>query len=163
TLVASFSGALDDLLADFESFKRNAAVLDFDDLLLATRALLRAHETVRQAAADRYTRILVDEFQDTDPVQVEILFLIASAPGAVSPWQQRALIPGTLFMVGDPKQAIYRFRGADVVAYMEARNAVERRFPGNILRITTSFRSRGAILDHVNRCFRDPLGRQAPG
>src|ERR1700743_3024660 len=46
---------------------------------------------------------------------------------------------------------------------MEARNAVERQFPGNILRITTSFRSRGEILDHVNRCFRDPLGRQAPG
>jgi ATP-dependent exoDNAse (exonuclease V) beta subunit len=46
---------------------------------------------------------------------------------------------------------------------MEARNAVERQFPGNILRITTSFRSRADILGHVNRCFRGPLGRQAPG
>jgi CRISPR-associated exonuclease Cas4 len=163
TLVASFSGALDELLEDFEAFKRNAAVLDFDDLLLATRALLRGHEAIRQAASNRYTRILVDEFQDTDPVQAEILFLVASAAGAASSWQQRALIPGNLFMVGDPKQAIYRFRGADVAAYMEARNAVERQFPGNILRITTSFRSRGDILDHVNGCFRDPLGRQAPG
>jgi CRISPR-associated exonuclease Cas4 len=162
-LVATFSGALDELLQDFEAFKRNAAVLDFDDLLLATRALLRGHETVRQAASNRYKRILVDEFQDTDPVQAEILFLIASAPGAAPAWQQRELIPGNLFTVGDPKQAIYRFRGADVATYMEARNAVERQFPGNILRITTSFRSRGEILDHVNRCFRDPLGRQAPG
>ncbi|RWK68286.1 UvrD-helicase domain-containing protein [Mesorhizobium sp.] len=163
TLVASFSGALDDLLEDFEAFKRNAAVLDFDDLLLATRALLRGHGPVRQAASNRYTRILVDEFQDTDPVQAEILFLIASASGAAAPWQHRALIPGSLFIVGDPKQAIYRFRGADVAAYMEARNAVERQFPGNILRITTSFRSRGEILGHVNRYFSDPLGRQAPG
>jgi CRISPR-associated exonuclease Cas4 len=162
-LVATFSGALDELLRDFEAFKRNAAVLDFDDLLLATRALLRGHEAVRQAASHRYTRILVDEFQDTDPVQAEILFLIASASGAAPAWQERALVPGNLFMVGDPKQAIYRFRGADVATYMEARNAVERQFPGNILRITTSFRSRGEILDHVNRCFRDPLGRQAPG
>ena len=162
-LVATFSSGLDELLEDFETFKRNAAVLDFDDLLLAVRALLRGHETVRQAVSNRYTRILVDEFQDTDPVQAEILFLIASASGSVSAWQERALIPSNLFMVGDPKQAIYRFRGADVATYMEARNAVERQFPGNILRITTSFRSRGDILDHVNRCFRDPLSRQAPG
>ncbi|MEA3153019.1 MAG: CRISPR-associated exonuclease Cas4 [Betaproteobacteria bacterium] len=162
-LVATFSGALDELLEDFEEFKRKAAVLDFDDLLLATRALLRGHETVRQAASNHYTRILVDEFQDTDPVQAEILFLIASASGPPAAWQERALIQGNLFTVGDPKQAIYRFRGADVATYMEARNAVERQFPGNILRITTSFRSRGEILDHVNRCFRDPLGRQAPG
>ena len=162
-LVANFSGALDELLEDFEAFKRNAAVLDFDDLLLATRGLLRDHEAVRQAVSNRYTRILVDEFQDTDPVQSEILFLISSSSGAAPSWQQRALIPGNLFMVGDPKQAIYRFRGADVATYMEARNAVESQFPGNILRITTSFRSRGDILDYVNRCFRDPLGRQAPG
>lgn len=79
-LVATFSSALDELLEDFEAYKRNAAVLDFDDLLLATRELLRGHEAVRQAASNRYTRILVDEFQDTDPVQAEILFLIASAP-----------------------------------------------------------------------------------
>ena len=57
TLVASFSGALDELLEDFAAFKRNAAVLDFDDLLLATRALLRGHEAIRQAASNRYTRI----------------------------------------------------------------------------------------------------------
>ncbi|MCP3440667.1 exodeoxyribonuclease V subunit beta [Bradyrhizobium sp. CCGUVB14] len=162
-LVATFSSALDELLEDFEAYKRNAAVLDFDDLLLATRELLRGHEAVRQAASNRYTRILVDEFQDTDPVQAEILFLIASAPGGAPAWQARKLIPGNLFIVGDPKQAIYRFRGADVATYMEARKAAERQFPDNILRITTSFRSRGEILDHVNRCFHGPLGRQAPG
>lgn len=163
TLVASFSGALDDLLEDFEAFKRHAAVLDFDDLLLSTQALLRTHEPIRQAASDRYTRILVDEFQDTDPVQAEILFRIASTADAASTWQERRLISGRLFLVGDPKQAIYRFRAADIASYMDARNAVERQFPGNILRITTSFRSREGILDYVNRYFEGPLGRQAPG
>ena len=132
SLVAAFSSELDELLADFEQFKRNAAVLDFDDLLVAARRLLRTHEEVRQAASDRYTRILVDEFQDTDPVQAEILFLIASEPGDALSWQERKLIPGRLFMVGDPKQAIYRFRGADMASYMDAREAIERQFPGNI-------------------------------
>ena len=66
-------------------------------------------------------------------------------------------------MVGDPKQAIYRFRGADVASYMDAREAIERQFPGNMLRVTSNFRSREDILNHVNLCFRDRLGKQAPG
>jgi CRISPR-associated exonuclease Cas4 len=74
SLVAAFSSELDDLLAEFKAFKRSAAVLDFEDLLLAARELLRTHDEVRQAAANHYTRILVDEFQDTNPVQAEILF-----------------------------------------------------------------------------------------
>jgi len=163
TLVASFSSELDELLSDFDTFKRNAAVLDFDDLLLGARRLLRTHEKVRQAASERYSRILVDEFQDTDPIQAEILFLIASAAGAAPTWQKRKLLPGGLFMVGDPKQAIYSFRGADVASYMDAREAIERQYPGNIVRITASFRSREDILAHVNLCFRERLGRQAPG
>jgi len=162
TLVASFSGALDDLLEDFEAFKRNAAVLDFDDLLLATRALLRGHETIRQAASNRYTRILVDEFQDTDPCRPNPVscgqrfrrgFVVAAA-GTHS---------GNLFMVGDPKQAIYRFRGADVAANMEARNAVERQFPAQYPADHHELPIAGDILDHINGCFSDPLGRQAPG
>jgi ATP-dependent exoDNAse (exonuclease V) beta subunit len=64
---------------------------------------------------------------------------------------------------GDPKQAIYRFRGADVASYMDAREAIERQFPGNMLRVTSNFRSREHILNHVNLCFRERLGKQAPG
>jgi CRISPR-associated exonuclease Cas4 len=66
-------------------------------------------------------------------------------------------------MVGDPKQAIYRFRGADVASYMDAREAIERQFPGNMLRVTSNFRSRPGILNHVNLCFGERLGKQAPG
>jgi CRISPR-associated exonuclease Cas4 len=159
-LVAEFCGEIDDLLASYASYKQNAAVLDFDDLLLACRNLLRNREEVRLEIAERYKRILIDEFQDTDPIQAEILFLIASEPGASPSWRQRALRPGALFMVGDPKQAIYRFRGADLATYMEAREAIERQFPGNILHVTSNFRSRQEILEHVNRCFRDRLSQQ---
>ena len=67
-------------------------------------------------------------------------------------------------MVGDPKQAIYRFRGADVGSYAEARGAIARRWPNNIIQITANFRSRPAILTHINRCFATPLSaRNQPG
>src|SRR5262249_27600078 len=56
-----------------------------------------------------------------------------------------------------------RFRGADVASYMDARDAIERQFPGNVLRVTSNFRSREEILNYVNRCFRERLGKQAPG
>ena len=112
-LVAILSGELDEVLADYETFKRSAAVLDFDDLLHRARALVRAHEPVRCALGARYRHIFVDEFQDTDPIQAEIFFLIASDEPPAR-WQDGALRPGALFMVGDPKQAIYRFRGADI-------------------------------------------------
>ncbi|WP_316193890.1 UvrD-helicase domain-containing protein [Bradyrhizobium sp. SZCCHNRI1029] len=63
-------------------------------------------------------------------------------------------------MVGDPKQAIYRFRGADVGSYAEARGAIARRWPNNIVQITANFRSRPGILSHINRCFATPLSAQ---
>jgi CRISPR-associated exonuclease Cas4 len=164
TAIASvFSAELDELLRSFEEFKRSAAVVDFDDLLYITRRVLWEHEAVRQAAADRYSRILVDEFQDTDPVQAEIIFLLAGSGAASGHWYDRPLMPGHLFMVGDPKQAIYRFRGADIATYRQAREVVERQFSGNVVRVASNFRSRGAILDHINNCFRAPLQTQEAG
>ena len=109
TLLASFFGETNELVGAFDEFKRNAAVLDFDDILIRTRNLLRSEEKVREAVAARYRRILVDEYQDTDPIQSEILFLISSEPGSAELWDSLRLRPGALFMVGDPKQAIYRF------------------------------------------------------
>jgi CRISPR-associated exonuclease Cas4 len=162
-IISIFSDQLDGLLANFESFKRSAAVLDFDDLLYTTRHVLQHNEPVRVAAARRFQRILVDEFQDTDPIQAEIVFLLTSAPDPAEFWHQRPLLPGRLFMVGDPKQAIYRFRGADIATYLQAREAVERQFPGNIVRVSSNFRSCDAILQHVNRCFETPLGAQEVG
>jgi CRISPR-associated exonuclease Cas4 len=162
-LVAKLSDEIDEVLADYAAFKRAAAVLDFDDLLERARTLVREHDAVRRALGLRYQHIFVDEFQDTDPIQAEILFLIAAQDRAPR-WQDSLLRAGALFMVGDPKQSIYRFRGADVGSYGEARAAIARRWPENIVQITANFRSRPAILTHINRCFAAPLsGEGQPG
>jgi CRISPR-associated exonuclease Cas4 len=97
-------------------------------------------------------------------MQAEILFLLAGSDGSAgAAWQERRLRPGQLFLVGDPKQAIYRFRGADLATYLTVRNAIEAQFPDNILRVTANFRSRPRILEHINGCFAGPLAAQQAG
>jgi CRISPR-associated exonuclease Cas4 len=162
-LLANFSGETDELVGAFDEFKGNAAVLDFDDILIRTRNLLRSGEKVREAVTARYRRILVDEYQDTDPIQSEILFLISSGPGSADSWDGRRLRPGALFMVGDPKQAIYRFRRADLGSYLRARSAIEAQFSGNVLQISANFRSGKSILEHVDRIFGERLTKQQGG
>lgn len=152
TLVEILSRELDEVLAEYAQFKRAAAVLDFDDLLHRARELVQGHERVRQALGERYRHLLIDEFQDTDPVQAETLFRIAATEPARE-WQHSALRPGALFAVGDPKQAIYGFRGADAGSYARARAAIERQWPGNVIQITTNFRSVPGILEYVNGHF----------
>jgi CRISPR-associated exonuclease Cas4 len=163
TIIGSLSVELDHVLAEYEAFKKRAAVLDFDDLLFTCRDVLRAHPWVRTAAGERFSRILVDEFQDTDPVQAEIIFLLCGTADGTESWHKRRLKPGHLFLVGDPKQAIYRFRGADLATYLTVRRAIESQFPANLLQVTANFRSRGQILDHVNRCFKGCLSAQEAG
>jgi ATP-dependent helicase/nuclease subunit A len=125
-------------------------LVDFDTLLVATRDLLRDHPEVREAQKARFTSILVDEFQDTDPLQYEIVFFLAEVEGGGSrdAWSAR-LAPGRLFIVGDAKQSIYRFRGADYGAY---RRAVERvRGAGGVeLSLTANFRSVPGVLGPIN-------------
>lgn len=162
-LVAQLSTEIDEVLDHYANFKRAAAVLDFDDLLEKARALVREHDDVRRALGERYRHVFVDEFQDTDPIQTEILFRIATENRAER-WQQSVLRAGALCMVGDPKQAIYRFRGADIGSYAQARAAIERQWPDNVVQVTANFRSRPDILAHINRCFARPLsGDGQPG
>ncbi|MBR0777296.1 UvrD-helicase domain-containing protein [Bradyrhizobium diazoefficiens] len=162
-IIGIFSGELDQVMTEYETFKRRAAVLDFDDLLFTCRDVLRDHPSVRTTAAERFSRLLVDEFQDTDPVQAEVIFLLCGTAEDARAWHARSLRPGHLFVVGDPKQAIYRFRGADLATYLRVRETIEAQFPNNILRVTANFRSRGQILDHVNRCFEERLSSQQAG
>ncbi len=143
----------------FRERKRTAARLDFDDLIAAARDLLRRHPPVRLALALRFRHVLVDEFQDTDLLQTEIFWRLCGDPteGETADWRTFAIRPGALFLVGDPKQAIYRFRGADVAAYLEARNAFFARNPDDVLSISTNFRSCGSILSFVNERFEPHL------
>jgi ATP-dependent exoDNAse (exonuclease V) beta subunit len=155
-VVEILSDELTEVLGDYAAFKRAAAVLDFDDLLERAGNLVRDHDDVRRELGARYRHIFVDEFQDTDPLQTEILFRIAADEPA-GRWQDARLRNGSLFIVGDPKQAIYRFRGADTGSYAEARAAIERQWPNNIVHVTANFRSRPSIIGHINRCFAAPL------
>jgi exodeoxyribonuclease-5 len=157
-----FVGEFDGLRGLYADYKRQAALLDFDDLLHHARNLLIHNTGVRQALARRYPRILVDEFQDTDPLQAEILWLLCGDGDENQPWTTRKLRPGSLFLVGDPKQAIYRFRGADVDTYLTAKRALLAQNPGSILEITANFRSRAPILEFANSRFQ-PLLSEAVG
>ena len=127
----------------YDRAKRSRGGIDNDDLLLLTRDLL-AHrsEAVRDALAASVDLVLVDEFQDTDPVQSEILEFLAGS----------GLLDGKLFLVGDFKQSIYRFRGARPELFRDYRE----RFPAEgKLALSENFRSVPAILDFVNALFAD--------
>ncbi len=147
----------------FREHKRAAALLDFDDLIFAARDLLRDHDDVRRALAARFACVLVDEFQDTDPLQTEILWRLCGEPpacGDSDDWTAFTLRPGALFLVGDPKQAIYRFRGADIAAYVRAREAFQAQAAEGVLSIATNFRSCAPIMAHVNEHFEVPLSQE---
>ena len=159
-LLARLAAAMNELMRDWRDYKRSAALLDFDDLLYTARDLLVSHDQIRRALARRFRHVLVDEFQDTDPLQIEILWLLCGEPCEPSITNRlgRELRPGALFLVGDPKQAIYRFRGADVTAYIFARTAIGE---SGLLNITANFRSVDPILSFVNRWFEHVLSERA--
>lgn len=146
------------VLQRYRDHKRASAQLDFDDLLFAARDLLRDHDDVRRALGQQFAHVLVDEFQDTDPIQAEIFWRLCGDPvDDDDDWTRFRIRPGALFLVGDPKQAIYRFRGADVGAYVQARDAFHAQGPGSVLSISTNFRSCASILSFVNERFEDVL------
>jgi len=125
----------------YERKKAARGCLDFLDLLLKTRDALRDRESVRRYFRARFRLLLIDEYQDTDPLQVEIAELLSS--GA----------PGALVVVGDAKQSIYRFRRAEVRLFHRAAERARQR-PGHaVLQLTQNFRSRPAILGFANRVF----------
>ena len=147
----------------FREHKREAALLDFDDLIFSARGLLRNHDEVRQALAVRFSHVLVDEFQDTDPLQTEIFWRLCGEPpktGKADDWTAFTLRAGALFLVGDPKQAIYRFRGADIAAYVTAREAFRVQAADGVLSIATNFRSCAPIMEYVNERFEAPLSEE---
>lgn len=156
------SGAIGEVRIAVEKYqqrKRRTALQDFNDLINTARKLLATNEQVRDSLSQRYQYVLVDEFQDTDPVQSEILWRLCGEANMNNPddWASRTIRPGALFLVGDPKQAIYRFRGADIASYTQAREAIRTTDPDAVLSITTNFRSRPGVLEYVNETFAEEL------
>lgn len=126
--------------------RRKAGELEFHDLLVLARNLMRDNAEIRTALNDRFTRILIDEFQDTDPMQVELAALFAAPGEPATTWESTNAHPGRLFFVGDPKQSIYRFRRADIELFKKARSA----FGSRLVPLSRNFRCRPAIIDWVN-------------
>jgi ATP-dependent exoDNAse (exonuclease V) beta subunit len=148
-LAACLHEELRDAVGYYEEEKRRAGCLDFVDLLLKTRDLLVRDAAVRRELQQRTTHFFVDEFQDTDPLQVEILWLLCADDPDERDWRRASPSPGKLFVVGDPKQSIYRFRRADVSLYEEVKD-----------RLISSGPERGAVLLQLASSFRAPPSLQ---
>lgn len=127
-------------VASYQEAKRRDGLLDFDDLLEETRVLLRDQPEAREAFAEAFDLVLVDEFQDTDPVQGEILEALAGAEIAA----------GKLFLVGDAKQSIYRFRRAQPRVFQHFRERFEE---AGRLPLSDNFRSVPELIDFANALF----------
>ncbi|HBP49822.1 exodeoxyribonuclease V subunit beta [Pseudomonas sp.] len=127
----------------FEEEKRRRAEMGFDDMLLRLDSALQADGGDRLATLirEQFPVALIDEFQDTDPVQYRIFETI---------YRIEENCPDTgLFLIGDPKQAIYAFRGADIYTYLRARQATV----GRLHTLDTNFRSSHAMVKAVNHVF----------
>jgi ATP-dependent helicase/nuclease subunit A len=127
----------------YDRRKREQGLLDFVDLLLVTRTALRERESVRRYFRKRFRFLIIDEFQDTDRLQVDIARHLAGE------------VPGGLVVVGDAKQSIYRFRRAEVSLFRSLSEEAARSPGRAVLHLTQSFRARPALLRFVNRVFPD--------
>ncbi len=141
---------------DYARERRAAGQVEFLDMLVLARNLLRDNLPARDHFRDRFTHILIDEMQDTDPLQAEIaMFLAEETDDRTNPddrprdWSKVQPIEGKLFVVGDPKQSIYRFRRADIQQVEQMRQAVR----GASVLLQQNFRSQPPVIDWVNHLF----------
>ena len=141
---------------DYAHERKAAGEVEFQDLLVLARDLLRNSLPARDHFRERYSHILIDEVQDTDPLQAELAMYLAedvsgSAESSDRPNDWRDVRPavGKLFIVGDPKQSIYRFRRADIQQVDQMRMAVG----GSNVKLTQNFRSLPPVINWVNHIF----------
>ncbi|WBQ07842.1 UvrD-helicase domain-containing protein [Kribbella sp. CA-293567] len=129
--------------------RRLAGRLEFHDLLVLARDLLRRNPAVRSALQERHRHLLLDEFQDTDPIQIELAVrIVGGAPADAPDWRDIEVPDGSLFVVGDPKQSIYRFRRANIATYLTAQDLL-----GDTVTLTTNFRTVPHVLHWINAVF----------
>lgn len=131
--------------------RRAEGVLEFHDLLVLAHQLLRQSPEARSVLSQRYRVLMLDEFQDTDPIQISLATLLAATvEGSVDGnWDELPVEAGRLFFVGDPKQSIYRFRRADISLFL----AAAEKFGDNAVTLQQNFRTVAPIIDVVNDLF----------
>jgi len=161
-LLAELVMELDDAYSDK---KRSRSLVDFDDLLFLTCRLLRENKAVRRKYKKAFRVILVDEFQDTNELQREIVYLIAEKEGceqdrpAGAPPEKIELEESKLFIVGDVKQSIYFFRGADVEVFSKVLDDVQRK-GGEVINFQENFRTLDSILNVLNPFFAELMKKE---
>ena len=146
--------ALHRFVVELAAQRKRDGRAEFHDLLVWARNLLRDNPRARQYFQRRFHHILIDELQDTDPIQAEIAFFLAGSPDdpanlETRDWGKITPVPGKLFVVGDPKQSIYRFRRADIATLGEVR----RRLGGEAVPLRQNFRSQEGIIGWANLVF----------
>ena len=151
-LAAELREEMSGLVDEYNERKRRQGKLDFVDLLICARDLVRDQPVVREYLQDRFSHLFIDEFQDTDPLQAEILLLLAADDPAESDWLKIRPVAGKLFVVGDPKQSIYKFRRADILLYRDIRDKMVDRGCG-LVALRKSFRSVPNLQHFVNTSF----------
>jgi len=151
-LAAELREEMSGLVEEYSERKRRQGKLDFVDLLVCARDLVKNQPPVREYLQNRFSHLFIDEFQDTDPLQAEILLLLAADDPRESDWLQIRPVAGKLFVVGDPKQSIYKFRRADILLYRQVRDAMVERGCG-LVALRKSFRSVPNLQRFVNTAF----------
>ncbi len=167
-VLRGLSARLARFTCDAADERRAEGRLEFHDLLVLARRLVRTSNEACAALRRRYTRLLLDEFQDTDPIQIEVAVRIAATVGGNGatttatdePWQEVDTEEGRLFFVGDPKQSIYRFRRADIKLFLDARD----RFAGAApVLLGHNFRTVEMVLDWLNHAFTTLMPEEVAG
>ncbi|OPL09849.1 MAG: hypothetical protein AVO34_12920, partial [Firmicutes bacterium ML8_F2] len=138
--------------ASYRELRRRENKLNYQDLLMQAAALLKSNPEVRGYFQETYTHLLVDEFQDTDPIQAEVMFYLSGTDLSERDWTKLNPRPGSLFVVGDPKQSIYRFRRADIDTYYRVKDMIAAS-GGEVLHLTSNFRSLPELIGWTNHTF----------
>lgn len=146
-ICAPIYNAVRKFVLDYADERRRRGRLVFHDLLVHCHTLLSDNPAVAASVRERFRYLLIDEFQDTDPLQTQIVDAIAGKE------------EGRLFFVGDPKQSIYRFRRADIEQY----TAVRERYADSRVHLTQNFRSLPGVTDFVNAVFRPLMQADSSG
>lgn len=140
--------------AKYKRKKEERNCLDFDELQFRAVTLLRKHSRICREVRSQIRYLMVDEFQDTNEAQKQLIDLLCPGPDG-------GRIPGKLFVVGDPKQSIYRFRGAEVTVFGQTRDEILQS-GGKEVALVDNFRSDGALVGFINGLF-SKLMRGVPG
>lgn len=145
------TGELLQLSREYADYRQRNHIVTLNDMMYLTANLIRNHPRVREKLHDRYKTFFVDEYQDTDPIQTDIIFGI-TADQYDPDWHKCRPRPGSLFLVGDAKQGIYRFRGADISLWQEAEDTIKAS-GGEVVYLYRNFRSTTQICQAVTDVF----------